>query len=935
MADNIENKVGLQNCFWKINGKDTWPAKGGSYVLYSKDNNEFFVDKRSVGGKTTNPESTIAHAKWAFIYDEFFKSFMDAEDKYITENLWGPLSGGKTPILKFNLGNRYKVGNSIKFNPSGNTYYYGYKQRIELFSSSPGTGFYFYVVPVTKSFIGYAYFTKSEDVKHYGENVSLQIMFHGYNLDGKNKYKAKVYLLDENEAKGLTDTDDFEDKNLWENVVVQDLTHSDSSSNYNCYLKHNFNINVDWKKGSTEKKNFTVVVEVYRIYSEPGVIYGTNNKEDRVDYINFADKPTNDLVNYDSKLLKLEDIDNKTSISSRFMVSAELMDQYLTRIEIEKNNQIQYIGDIRYTRKEFDPCGFSKITITEDENTERVPFVIFDENDTTNPIDRTSNAFSIIAGDTRKNVSITLDNLITTETFCQGLLLPAGQKHTNRENVFQVNTVIPGLRNRNGSYPTTEDRSQPGDTDVQADNVRGASRDVSDVQQWVVGTDYNFESNEKIILKLKYNYNKNYESALAKLLGYPVDTVYSLVNTSVQSIAWVSRYIFLLSDYKQIYYLPISTCRYPNQIAKIDVYPDFEWWINLKYNTESPLFVKQSPNYKHRDFTTTDNQSQSVAKDLKKETDDNWKLKEKKYKLDLEAVFKINGKEHPLIPGDGFPILNAIKFFLKAYEIFKQLSFSDETAASEANIARGTARTSDGLPAEKSMTKRYVARRAIGKPFRITVTLPSLSGGIHGKFSQSKVSPNLIGNFYKLEFAAKPLFGVTGELDLLFYAQFIGPIGQAMYRLSQIVRKVNYLTLGAVKIDYYINIGAKVDFNVEFTGVEYHSIDGWDGGELQVYIPIELYLNAGADINASIEGIGTAGIDARIEGKAEFEVRATYDKRENKCPALLKFNGLSAKVWIKFSASDRTDGDPEDPDEKPDHTISIIDPTDAWQINIL
>ena len=259
------------------------------------------------------------------------------------------------------------------------------------------------------------------------------------------------------------------------------------------------------------------------------------------------------------------------------------------------------------------------------------------------------------------------------------------------------------------------------------------------------------------------------------------------------------------------------------------VYPDFEWWVNLKYNAEDLLYVRQSPNYKHRDFTTTDDQNQKVEKDLKKETDENWKINKKSYKLDLEAVFKVNGEEHPLIPGDGFPILNAVKFFLKAYEIFKQLSFSDETEASTANIARGTARTSEGLPAEQSMRNRYVARKAMGKPFRVTVTSPSVSGGIYGKFVQSKVSPNLIGSFYELKFAAKPLFGISGELDLLFYAQFIGPIGLKMCNLSYVVTRVNYLTFGAVKIDYYINIGFKVDFNVDVTGVEYHSIDGWDG----------------------------------------------------------------------------------------------------------
>ena len=59
------------------------------------------------------------------------------------------------------------------------------------------------------------------------------------------------------------------------------------------------------------------------------------------------------------------------------------------------------------------------------------------------------------------------------------------------------------------------------------------------------------------------------------------------------------------------------------------VYPDFEWWVNLKYNAEDLLYVRQSPNYKHRDFTTTDDQNQKVEKDLKKETGENWKINKK------------------------------------------------------------------------------------------------------------------------------------------------------------------------------------------------------------------------------------------------------------------------------------------------------------------
>ncbi|MCX2496195.1 hypothetical protein OQX63_22055 [Pedobacter sp. PF22-3] len=85
------------------------------------------------------------------------------------------------------------------------------------------------------------------------------------------------------------------------------------------------------------------------------------------------------------------------------------------------------------------------------------------------------------------------------------------------------------------------------------------------------------------------------------------------------------------------------------------------------------------------------------------------------------------------------------------------------------------------------------------------------------------------------------------------------------------------------------------------------------------------------DINASIEGIGSAESEARIEGKAEFEVRATLDKRNDKCPAWMNFNGLTAKIWLEFSAKADTKKD----EEEPDHKFSIVDPKDPWNIDII
>jgi len=610
MSDKIEDTRGLQYCFWRTNGKLQTVPKGGCYRLYLKDQNEFVLDERCVGPKTTNPKHTIENARWAFIYDVFFQSLEKAKSGDITDNLWGPLSGGKVPVSKYALGTRYKVGKSILFNSTGESYYYGFKQRVELFSESPGTGFYFYIVPITKSKIDYAYFHKSEDVKRYGENVNLTIMFHGYNLDKKNKYKAKIYLLEENEAKGLTKTKDFEEKNLWDTVMVEDLLKIDSETNWNYYFRHNFNINVNWRKGENKEKKFTVVVEVYRVYTEPGLIYGTNEKEERVEFKNYADTPTTDLINYDTKLLKIEDVDKKDSISSRFIVSEELMDHYLSRVEVEKNNQIQYIGDIRYTRKEYDPCGYSKITIKDEEDKKRQPFIIFDESAAV--IDNTASYFEVTAGEKAKLISITLDGLKNQDVYCQGLLLNDGQKHSDKANVFQIDRLIFSAIKGTKGYETEKDKSHEDqlrrantaidkenkeDYDVIKNPDNSKISTVQSILRWENGKDYNFKGENEIDINVKYTYNKSLTISNNEFDPNFIGTLFE--------DAWLFNYLLLnINQDKQSYYLPISTCRYPNQIAKINVLPDIKWTLLFKFNFKEEDFqkFKEEHNYQLQGF---------------------------------------------------------------------------------------------------------------------------------------------------------------------------------------------------------------------------------------------------------------------------------------------------------------------------------------------
>ena len=142
------------------------------------------------------------------------------------------------------------------------------------------------------------------------------------------------------------------------------------------------------------------------------------------------------------------------------------------------------------------------------------------------------------------------------------------------------------------------------------------------------------------------------------------------------------------------YFIPVQTCRYPNQLVRFNVYPDFEWWVNFKYNARNPVHVRQSPNYGYRVFTTKKNQNQKNAGALRT---DRANAKKWEYKFEFEAGFSQNGVKEELKLADGFPLINAVNFILKAYALKKKLTFADETKEKEASIAAGTARTSEAV----------------------------------------------------------------------------------------------------------------------------------------------------------------------------------------------------------------------------------------------
>ncbi len=546
-------------------------------------------------------------------------------------------------------------------------------------------------------------------------------------------------------------------------------------------------------------------------------------------------------------------------------------------------------------------CKYTGITLTEKDKN---PYDVLKENDAGEVIDHTQRIFGIIAGDKKKKeVTITLEDLTHAGSDKPVECLEiGGNKHESPESVFLMDDKVL------------------------------ASQSISK-------DDFTIDGN-KLTLFAKYNYNRSYESKAQKWLGIAANTISSAANPRVSNndIAWVTRYFKMKNEHAQPHFIPVQTCRYPNQVVRLNVYPDFEWWVNLKFNAENPVYVRQPPNYGYRIFTTRKNQNQKKAGALRS---DKAKAKKWEYDFEFEAGFSQNGVKEDLKLGDGFPAINAVNFLLKAYELFKALTFADETEDKESSIAAGKAKTSSGGVA-KTMSKRYALRKSKGFPFRIDVKRPSLSLGFHGKYEYSKTKKGSVGEYYTANLAASPLFGVTGKVDLLYFAQFIGPIGQAMHRINQVVKRVNYLTLGAVHIDYYLYIAAEVDFNLNVDALEYHSIDGWGGGDVSSKIDIKIWLEAGVNVEVNIQGVGGGEAAGVVRGEAKMYVNILHDKRSNKAEGWFKFNGLDAKIWLKLKVESKKKGgssknpkNQEEPKEKPTAIKKILDAAEPWKINFL
>lgn len=888
-----------------------------------------FLDAECVNDENLN-------LKWAFIFEDAYKNI--SNENKLSESLWAPI-GNNEPISALNISSNYKIGDKLKIEYSASSFFLGFKQRVIVFDDENNLNdpFYFFIIPIGIPHINYMAFLPSPDIVsatdnvfRYGEVVTLKLKFHNYPIikTGGNlkKYHCKLYLLDIVEGKDLSKTSDLKEKNVWDKPLEVDLLRTNYEDGINIKYEFTFLIDPKWRPSEIKSREFSLAVEIYEemesgIMSSIYEVFDTNY--DRIDCLNYIGLVSNAL-SHDSTTNKITVIPSSNSFKVQWDTTSEILE----KIQIEINNKIAAIGDIPFNKKENNPCRYKKITIIEevvraDEKkiSSKTPreLVVFNEK-SDDVTDLTNMYLEVIAGDSEsssKEITIEVEGYETSNDKCESILLDPKQKHQNLESVFNLDDIYSSkittdiLRTWTYSYTPFSKRNQ---NNIFSTNIVGhATRKnpniendydpqpvrliegLNSVYHWQKDKDYASKwitaiNGEKkavfTISQLKYFYNRYIEL-----------TSNNFVNKELSSL-WMMRYLCLTEELAQRYAIPVSSCAYPNQMAQVKVFPDIEWLINLKFNAENPIYVKSKPNYGVR----VGRDEQYYKELLGENKEKGEKTADPSYELDVEIGCKVNGESISYDSEKGLFLLNAAMFFMDVLFILEEYLFSKETKGKEKSVGEGVEEIIVTDPVDtrgKVMTDRYADRKKLGIPLNIKIDRPSFSGGLACSFKESNSQPNKIGSAIYVNFSASPLFKIEGSLDLLYYAQFIPAIGTALIAMNRCMDGINFLTLGAIKIDYYLQIAAKFHLDLDWTGLQYHTIDGFTSTkEINITTTINVWIEAGINIKAKIMGLASGEIGGAIRGEAGFITKVIFDPVKKSWDAEVEFTGLDVKIWL-------------------------------------
>lgn len=885
------------------------------------NNAKFYVDASCFEDNKISP-----NVKWTMAYQH---AFYDASTKggNIPPELWA-LNEGDKSIKYLGMDKHYKKGEFLTVKLLGNSesmYYYGYIQKVIVFTDKPEDGFTFYIIPVSYPHISFAHFENSEKNWQYGEAVNLLVHYHNLCSTDNDILYSQVFVIENNNSNKAIAAEEGNEIDF-ENIKQVSVWSSEESpmpeidkreKGVNSLGKYSILIDYEnWRKGEVKEKQFSLVAVVYS--KEYNFFGSVTYKVKR--FRNFLAQPTNNLYQYDSKTLSIKDIDIKeSSISSRIIVQKDFISEILAKREIEKHNMIQYIGDIEYNRKENNPCAFSVITVNDGKN----DIEIFNEYKLNKKVDdETSRFVDIVVGDKdKKKVKVTAKfkknkdakpeavRTLQNGHSCQKILND-GEFHNGINDVFKMGWIVGqwvpskdpalfaerymkmlGLGNKPKFYNPSNGSSSPklewNKPDQDAKGMKTSEDEQKKYEavtvagiQGLTDKDYTIdEGNDSITLELQYIYNKMYNSRISYYLYEEQKYLKEGILSDNFKNLWVVDYLLKWiknEPLEQIYFVPVTTCRYPNQIAQIRVFPDMKWVLNFNYNIETPLYYKANTaltehysGFNEGEINSSNNNKRKEILD-KKISNGLQHYVGRKTTFGLHVECEVSGEDDVINLGD--------EFGEKFREMCAPLFWMVDTLDNDLGVS--DAREEQTRLIASPDTKKGLLDRFNDSKLAMEFELnpPSVGVGLgigYGSSKDGRITYELDGRLI-----ADPIIGASVKLDILALGSKFKPWGAIIDALDIVSWLANLFSGGSVEINYelYFQLTAKINL------VGMDAVDGESKPATLTYnFADKKITKGGVALQGYLEGkfVASISLEIYVKKKKKRSFEAQYSKEED------------------------------------------------------
>lgn len=466
---------------------------------------------------------------------------------------------------------------------------------------------------------------------------------------------------------------------------------------------------------------------------------------------------------------------------------------------------------------------------------------------------------------------------------------------------------------------------------------------IAGIQGLAESTDYVIsEADDFITLKLKYIYNKTYDNELLNYLAQDQTVFDGGEWGKLAANLWVVRYlikVFKKEELFQTYFVPVSTCRYPNQIIKIRVFPDMKWVFNFNFNIEQPLYYNNTPtqlDYYERGENEFDDLSGNIRREREKAVKN--RKSSTSHNLETGFAFSLDCEV-----SNKAPIHLSLAFSKKLRNLLEPIysvrNFLDKY------LGASKAKEEDE---KKSKTDRnYLQRKGIREfPISFEIKPPSLGIGLGIGYATTNQSISTWGIEGRI--IANPLIGAKIRLDLLALGSKIKPWGIILDILDLAAWAAESLSGGKLEIGYKIKIVFEGDIslggrkigqdgetdeeiyekygNIKYNFIEKAKVGDFSvSGEVKGRIEMSAKIQFKTKINKYKTKAVRAGLDIGVKAESSFKVTIpTKLNNEGNFDVDCFFSGVLFEAWFKISASIGGDED-EDENGKPDISKQIID----------